>query len=426
MLIEELYQLFEQYPSVQTDTRKLNPGDIFFALKGDNFNGNSFAKKAIEVGAAYAVIDEKEFEIPGKTILVEDVLASLQQLAKYHREQFEIPFLAITGSNGKTTTKELVHAVLSSTFKTYTTEGNLNNHIGIPLTILKIKKNAELAVIEMGANHQKEIAGYCLYAKPTHGLITNCGKAHLEGFGGVEGVKKGKGELYDYLRENKGTAFVMWDYDYLKEMSKGIKHIIKYGTTNADIEGSSIKSEPFLVVNITKGSSCGTIHTNLVGDYNLPNVLAAVAAGKYFGVPDAAIKQAVENYTPSNSRSQLVEKGTNKIILDAYNANPSSMRLAIENLAKIDAENKVLILGAMAELGNESLQEHKEIVELIKNHSWKAVVLVGGDFLRIDHPFVTFATANEAKDWLKKQNFEYSHMLIKGSRSMQMENVLDN
>jgi len=218
----------------------------------------------------------------------------------------------------------------------------------------------------------------------------------------------------------------MWDYDYLQEMSKGIEHIIKYGTTNTDIEGSAIKSEPFLVVNITKGSACGTIHTNLVGDYNLPNVLAAVAAGKYFGVPDAAIKQAVENYTPSNSRSQLVEKGTNKIILDAYNANPSSMRLAIENLAKIDAENKVLILGAMAELGNESLQEHKEIVELIKNHSWKAVVLVGGDFLRIDHPFVTFATANEAKDWLKKQNFEYSHMLIKGSRSMQMENVLDN
>lgn len=426
MLIEELYQLFEQYPSVQTDTRKLNPGDIFFALKGDNFNGNSFAKKAIEVGAAYAVIDEKEFEIPGKTILVEDVLASLQQLAKYHREQFEIPFLAITGSNGKTTTKELVHAVLSSTFKTYTTEGNLNNHIGIPLTILKIKKNAELAVIEMGANHQKEIAGYCLYAKPTHGLITNCGKAHLEGFGGVEGVKKGKGELYDYLRENKGTAFVMWDYDYLKEMSKGIKHIIKYGTTNADIEGSSIKSEPFLVVNITKGSACGTIHTNLVGDYNLPNVLTAVTAGKYFGVKDSVIKMAIENYSPSNSRSQLLEKGTNKIILDAYNANPSSMRLAIENLAKIDTENKVLILGAMAELGNESLQEHKDIVDLIKKHDWKAVVLVGGDFLRFDHPFSTFANSGEVKGWLKEQNFEHTHMLIKGSRSMQMEKVLDN
>ncbi len=426
MLIEELYQLFEQYPSVQTDTRKLSPGDIFFALKGDNFNGNSFAKKAIDAGAACAVIDEKEFEIPGKTILVEDVLTALQQLAKFHREQFNIPFLAITGSNGKTTTKELVHAVLSSTFKTYTTEGNLNNHIGIPLTILKIKKDAELAVIEMGANHQKEIAGYCVYAKPTHGLITNCGKAHLEGFGGVEGVKKGKGELYDYLRENKGTAFVMWDYDYLQVMSKGIEHIIKYGTANADIEGHAIKSEPFLVVNISKGSTCGTIHTNLVGDYNLPNVLTAVTAGKYFGVKDSAIKMAIENYIPSNSRSQLLEKGTNKIILDAYNANPSSMRLAIENLAKIDAQNKVLILGAMAELGNEGLQEHKDIVELIKRHDWKAVVLVGGDFLRFDHPFSTFATSSEVKSWLKEQHFEHTHMLIKGSRSMQMEKVLDN
>ncbi len=426
MLIEELYQLFEQHPSVQTDTRKLNPGDIFFALKGDHFNGNSFAKKAIESGAAYAVIDEKEFEIPGKTILVKDVLTALQQLAKYHREQFNIPFLAITGSNGKTTTKELVHAVLSSTFRTYTTEGNLNNHIGIPLTILKIKKDAELAVIEMGANHQKEIAGYCLYTKPTHGLITNCGKAHLEGFGGVEGVRKGKGELYDYLRENKGTAFVMWDYDYLQEMSKGIEHITKYGTVNADIEGSAIKSEPFLVVNITKGSACGTIHTNLVGDYNLPNVLTAVTAGKYFGVKDSAIKLAIENYNPSNSRSQLLEKGTNKIILDAYNANPSSMRLAIENLAKIDTENKVLILGAMAELGNESMQEHKDIVDLIKQHDWKAVVLVGGDFLRFDHPFITFATSSDVTGWLSEQHFEHTHMLIKGSRSMQMEKVLDN
>lgn len=426
MLIEELYQLFDQHPSVQTDTRKLKPGDIFFALKGDNFNGNSFAKKAIEEGAAYAIIDEKEFEIPGKTILVEDALTTLQQLAKYHREQFEISFLAITGSNGKTTTKELVHAVLSSTFKTYTTEGNLNNHIGIPLTILKIKKDAELAVIEMGANHQKEIAGYCLYTKPTHGLITNCGKAHLEGFGGVEGVKKGKGELYDYLRENKGTAFVMWDYDYLQEMSKGIEHITKYGTINADIEGSAIKSQPFLVVNITKGSTCGTIHTNLVGDYNLPNVLTAVTAGKYFGVKDSVIKTAIENYTPSNSRSQLLEKGTNKIILDAYNANPSSMKLAIENLAKIDEENKVLIIGAMAELGNESLQEHKDIVDLIKQHDWKAVVLVGGDFLRFDHPFSTFATSSEVKGWLKEQNHEHTLILIKGSRSMQMEKVLDN
>lgn len=425
MNIEEIYSLYEQYPSVQTDTRKLRPGDIFFALKGDHFNGNSFAKKAIEAGAAYAIIDEEDYEVPGKTVLVDNVLTTLQQLAKYHREQFNIPFLAITGSNGKTTTKELIHAVLSSTFITYTTEGNLNNHIGIPLTILKIKKDAELAIIEMGANHQKEIAGYCLYAKPTHGLITNCGKAHLEGFGGVEGVRKGKGELFDFLKANKGTAFVMWDYDYLQQMSKGMERIIKYGTTHADIEGAAIKSEPFLVVNITKGSTCGTIHTNLVGDYNLPNVLAAVAAGKYFGVPDAAIKKAVENYTPSNNRSQLVEKGTNKIILDAYNANPSSMRAAIENIARLHSESKVLILGAMAELGSESLEEHQAILDLIQQYKWKAVVLVGGDFLKLNHPFLTFTTSSEVNSWLKQQKFEHTHILIKGSRSMQMEKVLE-
>jgi UDP-N-acetylmuramoyl-tripeptide--D-alanyl-D-alanine ligase len=231
MQIEQLYKIYTQYPSVQTDTRKLKQGDIYFALKGGNFNGNTFAKQAIEAGAAYAVIDEKKFEVPGKTILADDVLTTLQQLAKYHREQFNIPLIAITGSNGKTTTKELIHAVLSSTYKTYTTEGNLNNHIGIPLTILKIKNDAEIAVIEMGANHIGEIAGYCKYALPTHGLITNCGKAHLEGFGSIEGVRKGKGELFDHLRTlDDGTAFVMWDYDYLQPMSKGVSNIIKYGT----------------------------------------------------------------------------------------------------------------------------------------------------------------------------------------------------
>ncbi|HNU14370.1 MAG TPA: Mur ligase family protein, partial [Chitinophagaceae bacterium] len=230
MLIEDLYKIYKQYPSVQTDTRQLKPGDIFFALKGDNFNGNTFARQAINAGAVYAVIDEADYEVPGKTILVDDVLTTLQQLARYHREQLSIPVIAITGSNGKTTTKELVHVVLSSAYKTYTTEGNLNNHIGIPITILKIKKDAEIAVIEMGANHQKEIASYCGYTQPTHGIITNCGKAHLEGFGGVEGVRKGKGELYDYLRTHNGTAFVMSDYDYLKVMSRGIPNIIRYGT----------------------------------------------------------------------------------------------------------------------------------------------------------------------------------------------------
>lgn len=424
MPIDELYKLFKQYPSVQTDTRKLQPGDIFFALKGDNFNGNSFAAKAVEAGAAYVVIDEATFEIPGKTILVDDVLTTLQLLAKHHRQQFNIPFIAITGSNGKTTTKELVHAVLSSAYITYTTEGNFNNHIGIPLTILKIKEDAQIAVIEMGANHLHEIASYCTYALPTHGIITNCGKAHLEGFGSIEGVRKAKGELYDHLRANNGTAFVMWDYDYLRDMSKGIPAIVTYGTQHADFEGHVIKSEPFLEVAITKGSTAGNISSLLVGDYNLPNVLVAATVGKYFKVSDEKIKKSIEGYTPSNSRSQLIENGSNKIILDAYNANPSSMKLAIENFAKLGATNKVLLLGAMAELGKESIAEHEIIIELVKKYNWHRVALVGGDFQKIDHPFLQFANAVQAKEWWQQQHFENIHALIKGSRSMQMEKIL--
>jgi UDP-N-acetylmuramoyl-tripeptide--D-alanyl-D-alanine ligase len=423
---EELYKLYQQYPSVQTDTRKLKAGDIFFALKGPNFNGNSFTQQAIDNGAAFVVIDEKEYEISGKTFLVPDVLLALQQLALHHRKQFDIPFIAITGSNGKTTTKELIHAVLSSAFKTYTTEGNLNNHIGIPLTILKIRPDAEMAVIEMGANHLKEIASYCKIALPTHGLITNCGKAHLEGFGSEEGVKKGKGELFDHLRTlTHGFAFVMWDYDYLQEMSKGISGIIKYGTKENDhVIGKILPNENFLKVQITQGLDDGIISTQLVGEYNLPNVLAAVTVGKFFEVPEDKIISAIENYTPSNSRSQLIEKDSNKIILDAYNANPSSMKLAIENFARKNSENKILMLGAMAELGKQSLQEHQEIIDLIKKHSWKEVVLVGEDFLKLSHPFVSFENSLLAKEWFSKQKFQNSYILVKGSRSMQMEKIL--
>ena len=393
MQIEKLYAFYKQYPSVQTDTRRIKQGDIFFALKGENFNGNTFARQAIDAGAEYAVIDDPAFEINGKTILVADVLTALQQLAKHHRQQFNIPFIAITGSNGKTTTKELIHAVLSSTFITHATEGNLNNHIGIPLTLLKIKEDAEIAIIEMGANHQKEIEGYCKYAEPTHGLITNCGKAHLEGFGSIEGVQKGKGELFDYLRNNNGTAFVMWDYDYLQRMCKGISTVIKYGTAYSDIEGKVIANDPFLEVSFTKGLHISSVQTHLAGDYNLPNVMAAAALGKFFDVKNEKIKSAIENYIPSNSRSQLVLKGSNKIILDAYNANPSSMKLAIENFARLSAPGKVLLLGGMAELGEESLSEHKAIVHIIKQTDWKAVVLVGGDFLNFKHPYIFFTNA---------------------------------
>ena len=427
MKVAELYDLYKNNPSVQTDTRKLKTGDIFFALKGNNFNGNNFANQAIEQGATYAVIDEKEFEIPGKTILVDDVLISLHQLARHHRQQFTIPFLAITGSNGKTTTKELIYAVLSTTYKTYTTEGNLNNHIGVPLTILKIKSDAEMAVIEMGANHIGEIASYCEIAFPDHGLITNCGKAHLEGFGNEEAVRKAKGELFDHLRNlTHGFAFVNWDYDYLREMSKGISGIIKYGTTSeAHVIGKVLKSDPLLEVEIVQGLDEKYIKTNLVGEYNLPNVLAAVTAGKYFNVAEKNIRKAIENYFPSNSRSQLIQKGSNKIILDAYNANPSSMKLSIENFARLPGSDKVLMLGGMAELGKKSIEEHKNILALINKFSWKAVVLVGDDFLKIENPYLKFESSQKAKEWLQQQHFENTYLLIKGSRSMQMEKVLE-
>ena len=424
MNIEALYKIYRQYPSVQTDSRKLKNGDLFFALKGPSFNGNVFAKKAIADGAAYAVIDDPAFLIDEKTILVDDVLTTLQQLANHHRNQFSIPFIAVTGSNGKTTTKELIHAVLSTTYRTYTTEGNLNNHIGVPLTILKIRPDAEMAVIEMGANHRGEIASYCKIAQPDFGLITNCGKAHLEGFGGEEGVRLGKGELFDYLRSHKGTAFVFNEYDYLRDMSRGIQTIIPYGTKEGFVAGEIADAGQYLSLRGNRGFQ-GTINTHLVGDYNLPNVLAAIAIGTYFKVPEDRIKNAIEAYTPTNSRSQLLQKGSNKIILDAYNANPSSMKAAIRNFAKSEGRHKLLVLGAMAELGEESVGEHEDIVDEIANYHWDDVLLVGGDFLKIDGQFKKFTHPEEAGAWLRDKKISDAYLLIKGSRSIQMEKVLD-
>ena len=281
-----------------------------------------------------------------------------------------------------------------------------------------------MAVIEMGANHQKEIAAYCAIALPTHGLITNCGKAHLEGFGGEEGVRKGKGELYDHLRQQGGTAFVMWDYDYLQQMSRGIPTIFKYGTHDADVEGIAVQSDPFLQVQFTK-DIIATVDTLLVGSYNLPNVLAAAAVGTFFNVLQEKIINALSAYTPSNSRSQLLQKGTNKIILDAYNANPSSMKLAIENFARLPEQHKILVLGGMAELGTESEQEHEAIIVLIKQYNWCKVLLVGGDFLKMAHPFLSFSSATEAGQWLQQQQVQHAYLLVKGSRSMQMEMILE-
>ena len=426
MQVNDLYKLYLGNPSIETDSRKIKQGDIFFALKGPNFNGNQYAQQALDDGASYCIVDEETGIKNEQVIKVNDCLDTLQQLSKKHRQQFNIPFIAVTGSNGKTTTKELIHAVLSTTYKTYTTTGNLNNHIGIPLTILKAKADAEIAVIEMGANHQKEIAGYCEYSLPTHGMITNCGKAHLEGFGGEEGVRKGKGELFDYLKKNNGVAFIYNEYDYLIEMSKGIHKVISYGTGNADIVGCEKKqtNDEFLQVEIIKGANIPEIKTQLVGGYNLPNILAAVCIGKTFQVADEKIKNALENYSPSNSRSQLIEKDGNKIILDAYNANPSSMKAAIENFANMPGNKKVLMLGGMMELGNESIYEHESLVNLINKHPWHKVVLVGNDYKNLPENFMHFSNASEAKAWYKQQALTNAQVLIKGSRSMQMEKVI--
>jgi UDP-N-acetylmuramoyl-tripeptide--D-alanyl-D-alanine ligase len=428
MTIDALYDLYLKHPYVQTDTRQLRQGDMFFALKGPNFNANLLAEKALEAGASYAIVDEAPAGGDrARIILVDNVLDTLQALARHHRLQLRIPLLAITGSNGKTTSKELIHSVLSTTLITYTTQGNLNNHIGIPLTILRIGLDAQMAVVEMGANHIGEIAGYCTYALPTHGIITNTGKAHLEGFGSLEGVKKGKGELYDHLRQYDGMAFVMWDYEYLRDMSRGIPQVMTYGTMGAeDITGRVERNESFLEVAITKGASMPVLKTRLVGDYNLPNVLAAVAVGKHFHVSDDRIHDAIETYIPTNSRSQMIIRGTNQIILDAYNANPSSMVAAIENFARMDIQGKVLMLGGMKELGKDSVLEHQQLINLIERYSWQAVALVGGDFAHVSHPYVYLPDTNAAREWLQQRAFEHATILIKGSRGIAMENVLES
>ena len=425
--IEDLYSIYTAHPSVVTDTRKLKSGDLYFALKGPNFNGNLFALAALEAGASYAIVDE---EIPNSAdfqdsiILVDDVLTTLQALAKYHRQQFNIPFIAITGSNGKTTTKELVYAVLASHLKTYTTQGNLNNHIGVPLTLLSIPKDAEIAVIEMGANHQKEIESYCAYTLPTHGMITNCGKAHLEGFGGVEGVKKGKGELFDFLRANNGTVFLMQDFDYLVQMAQGIQHVIGYGKEQGDILGEAIDQNGMLSVQFKKGIDIASIQTHLVGNFNLPNVLAAAAIGQYFKVPNEKIKSAIEDYIPTNSRSQLLTWNNNEVILDAYNANPSSMKLAVENFAKINKDNKMVCLGGMRELGVDTLVEHQALIDQLKQTNWEQVLLVGAEFKPCNHDYLYFDTVIEAKAWLQAQQLKGYTLLIKGSRGIQMEQLI--
>ncbi len=377
------------------------------------------------MGAAYAVIDNPEYAVSDKYIVVPDVLAALQQLANHHRRQFKIPFIAITGSNGKTTTKELVAAVLGTQFVTYATEGNLNNHIGIPLTLLKIGKDAQMAIVEMGANHQKEIAGYCTIAEPTHGIITNCGKAHIEGFGGVEGVRKGKGELYDYLRATGGTIFRNTDLDYLQPMAEGITQQITYGSANAQYIGKPLTDDILLQAAVLTSHAETVIKTNLVGSYNFPNVMVAVATGRHFGIGIDKVKAAIEAYNPDNSRSQWLQKGTNKIILDAYNANPTSMRVAILNFAATQLPEKMLWIGGMKEMGEAERDEHTELVALIAAHHWKEVILVGKEFEGLQNGYAWFEKSVDAAAYVKAHQPQNSSILVKGSRGSKMEVLVE-
>lgn len=444
MTIAELYEIYQAFPNIQTDSRQIKKGDLFFALKGPNFNGNQYAERAIKDGAGYAVVDEPIGTDNPRIIRVTDVLSSLQELAHFHRKTFQIPFIAITGSNGKTTTKELVHAVLSTRYTTYTTKGNLNNHIGVPLTLLSIKRDAQIAVIEMGANHLGEIAGYCDYTEPTIGVITNCGKAHLEGFGSEAGIRKGKGELFDFLRGHGGASFAFADYPYFEAMTKGIAHQYWYSAQtgsqkeNMVAVGNIHKSDPFLEIELQRISGSVSVSdtsietsllpTQLVGDYNLPNVLCAVALGRYFDIPDAEIQKSIAGYAPSNSRSQLIKKGTNEIILDAYNANPSSMQAAIANFSKMQAASKVLILGGMKELGLESPVEHQKLLTLIQQTGgWQQVILIGPEFesLAGGYHYVWFMDHQSAGEFLQKAHISDSLILIKGSRSNRLENLLE-
>ncbi len=427
MEIKELYRLFLQSNGITTDTRKIEQGELYFALKGPAFNGNTFAEKAIEQGASYSIIDEAIFKTSDKCILVENVLITLQQLANYHLNQINPKaVIAITGSNGKTTTKELVHAVLDTTFKTHYTKGNLNNHIGIPLTLLEMKPDTEIAVIEMGANHQKEIESYCKYVEPTHGIITNCGKAHLEGFGGVEGIQKGKGELYDYLKEHHGTVFVNGDDINLKRMlsNRNISDFISYGKESSNKYNSRILVDnPFLKIQFEEVE----IDSALFGSYNYSNIMCAIAVGKYFDVTNLKIKNAIENYQPTNARSQVVEKNGYQLILDAYNANPTSMQHALESFAKSSSKKKIVILGDMFELGEDAPKEHQFIASLCEQLHFDKIILVGNDFVKTQTgaSVLKFPTTTEAQVWFQQQDFTNAEILLKGSRSMKMEKVVE-
>lgn len=424
MNIEQLHKLYLTATGVSTDTRKIINGNVFFALKGENFDGNLFAEKAIELGALHAIIDDENYLKPAKNIiLVENVLETLQNLAKFHRTYLNIPIIALTGSNGKTTSKELIHAVLKEKFNAVATQGNLNNHIGVPLTLLSMNKNTEIGIVEMGANHHGEIKALCEIAQPDFGYITNFGKAHLEGFGSLEGVIKAKSELYEHLRKNNKKVYVNSGDPVQIEKTRGIESFT-FGIKNSgsDVEIDLVEANPFLKLSFSNTE----INSNTIGRYNFSNLAIAIAIGTYFKVTPQEIKNGIESYTPGNNRSQIIKIQSNTIIMDAYNANPTSMRAALENFNLTEATHKVAILGDMFELGDDAKAEHQNIAEFAELLNLDYVILVGKNFFKTKTKKAKkFESFEDLKAFLEIVHFENFHVLIKGSRGMALERVLD-
>ncbi|MGK0127848.1 MAG: UDP-N-acetylmuramoyl-tripeptide--D-alanyl-D-alanine ligase [Candidatus Azotimanducaceae bacterium] len=416
MTIKEIYNLYSEYYLVDTDTRNIRKNSIFFALKGENFNGNKYAEEAIKKGANYAIVDEKEYKTTESVILVDNVLQCLQELAAYHREILNVPILALTGSNGKTTTKELINAVLSRKFNTVATQGNLNNHIGVPLTLLSMTDETEFGIVEMGANHLNEISFLSNIAKPNFGYITNFGKAHLEGFGNIEGVIKGKSELYDYLKSTHGKVFVNQHDEIQLKQSEGI-HTVPFEETIAFIDANPSVKISFKNLEI---------ESQLIGSYNFNNIAAAITIGNYFDIDSTTVKTALENYISTNNRSQVIQKNDVRIIMDAYNANPSSMQAALENFKNLEASSKIAILGDMFELGETAVDEHQKIAEFAEELNLKLVFLIGELFSKTaTNDAIKFIDFDTFKNNYNSTEFSNSTLLIKGSRGMKLERILD-
>lgn len=425
MTVSELYELYVHNPVITTDSRNCPGGSIFFALKGEHFDGNKYAEQALNSGCVYAVIDNPDYYKGERTILAGNVLDALQQLACLHRKTIGIPVIAITGTNGKTTTKELIASVLSTKFNLLYTEGNLNNHIGVPLTLLKMNHNHEMAVIEMGANHPGEIKQLAQIAQPDYGIITNAGYAHLEGFGSFANVLKTKAELYDYIRNTHGRIFIRQEDENLQSQAKGIEQITYGGRDGSFVSGQAAGSDSYFVFNWKQQGKAYTVKTQLVGDYNIDNVLAAVAVGRYFKIPPGHINRAIAAYTPSNNRSQLKQAKNNRLVIDAYNANPSSMKASLDNFLRLDAPRKAVILGDMMELGEESGRFHQEVTSRLQHDGFDKVFLCGEHFSEAGKGYNTYADTCKLIESLKKENLQGYTILIKGSRYMQLERVID-